>query len=64
MCRLVIIDSAQSWAKELAEEGVISKFIDIDFSDEGAVFDKCREAINKVEQVPISLTCSLKRRGS
>ena len=52
----MIIDSKESWAKGLAEEGVISKFIDMDFSDEGAVFDKCLHLIKKVEQVQYSRT--------
>lgn len=47
----MIVDSEKSWAKGLAEEGIISKFIDMDFSDEAAVFDKCLSIIRKVETV-------------
>lgn len=45
------MDSEESWAKDLAEEGIVSKFIALDFSDESLVFEKCLDVIKQVEKV-------------
>lgn len=41
----VVLDGPDSWCKQLQEEGVIEKYIPIDFSDAETVFDRCLEAI-------------------
>jgi hypothetical protein len=38
-----VIDAADSWAQLMEGEGVISKFVPIDFSDAEHVFDHCLE---------------------
>jgi hypothetical protein len=48
--RSVIMDGPDSWSKQLVEEGVIEKFVPIDFSDDDKVFDNVLEAIEKVER--------------
>ena len=50
-CRLVIIDTKDSWAQELVESGHAHKLITADLSNSEHVFDICMEAISKVEQV-------------
>ena len=58
VCRLIIVDAADSWGRGLADEQIISKFIPIDFSDEAAVFDKCLAAIKQVDKVTCTATHS------
>lgn len=41
----IVLDGPDSWCKELEEEGIIKKYIAIDFSDADTVFDRCLEAI-------------------
>jgi len=48
-CRAVILDAEDSWSSKLVEEGVIEKFIAIDFSDTDVLFDKCMDAIKEVK---------------
>lgn len=58
-CRLVIVDSDESWSKGLAAEGIIAKFIALDFSDEATVYDKCSKVIKDVEKVRCPSSLSL-----
>ena len=51
MCRLVVIDTKDTWAHELVEAGTVDKLIQADLSDHEHVFDICMDAISKVEQV-------------
>lgn len=44
-CRAVILDAEDSWSSKLVDEGVIEKFMPIDFSDTDALFDNCMDAI-------------------
>jgi carnosine synthase len=46
--RSVVLDAPDSWVQLLEKEGVIAKFMPIDFSDAEAVFDKCLAAIKSV----------------
>lgn len=43
--RSIVLDGPDSWCKQLAEAGIIEKYIPIDFSDAETVFDRCLEAI-------------------
>mmetsp|Transcript_30006 Transcript_30006/g.71495 ORF Transcript_30006/g.71495 Transcript_30006/m.71495 type:complete len:603 (+) Transcript_30006:197-2005(+) len=47
--RSVILDSDDSWSKTLVDEGMVEKFIPVDFSDVDASFEACMEAIKKVK---------------
>ena len=48
----IVLDGPDSWCRQLQEEGIIEKFIPIDFSDAETVFDRCLEAIQKyVEEI-------------
>jgi hypothetical protein len=38
-----VLDAPDSWAQLMEGEGVISKFVPIDFSDAENVFDHCLE---------------------
>ena len=51
MCRLVVIDTKDTWAHELVEAGTVDKLIQADLSDHEHVFNICMDAISKVEQV-------------
>ena len=51
MCRLVIIDTKDSWAQQLVTAGTVDKLIHADLSNSERVFDICMEAISQVEQV-------------
>ena len=50
---MVVLDQAKGWAEDLANEGVISKFIPIDFHDEATVFDACVQHCKDVEKVRV-----------
>jgi carnosine synthase len=41
--KCVVLDAPDSWAQLMEGEGVISKFVPIDFSDAENVFDHCLE---------------------
>lgn len=41
--KAVVLDAPDSWAQLMEGEGVISKFVPIDFSDAENVFDHCLE---------------------
>jgi len=47
--RTVILDSEDSWSRSLVEQGVIEKFIPVDFTDNDASFFKCMDAIQVVK---------------
>lgn len=49
VCRLVIIDGPDSWAKELVDEKIVEKFYGIDFTDESTIFDRCLAKIKEAE---------------
>lgn len=51
VCRMVVLDQAGGWAEEMYKEGIIAKFLPIDFHDESTVFDKCVEHCKTAEQV-------------
>ncbi|KAK9851562.1 hypothetical protein WJX84_001702 [Apatococcus fuscideae] len=48
--RIVIIDEADSWSRQLLEEGVIERFIPFDFSDQETVFDRCMAVMRRIEK--------------
>jgi hypothetical protein len=39
----VVLDAADSWARVLEAEGVIAKFVPIDFADAATVFEQCMQ---------------------
>ena len=41
--RAVVLDAADSWAQLLEPEGVIAKFVPVDFSDAESVLQQCLE---------------------
>lgn len=43
--KAVVLDAGDSWAQLMEGEGIISKFVPIDFSDAENVFDHCLEGI-------------------
>lgn len=49
--RSVVIDGPESWSQTLEKDGIIEKFIGIDFSDADTVFDQCLAAIKKAQSV-------------
>ncbi|PNW74037.1 hypothetical protein CHLRE_13g582800v5 [Chlamydomonas reinhardtii] len=46
--RSVVLDGPDSWVQLLVKEGVIEKFVPIDFSDVDTVFDRCLKSIRDV----------------
>lgn len=51
LCRLVILDVADSWGKDLPAEGLIEKFYPVDFSEGEAAVKACLDTITRVKQV-------------
>ena len=49
--RLVILDSKDSWAAALVEQGIVERFIEADLSHSERVWDVCLAAVTQVEQV-------------
>ena len=49
--RSVVIDGPDSWSQTLETDGIIEKFIGVDFSDAETVFDLCLKAIRKAQSV-------------
>lgn len=49
--KAVVLDGPDSWAQLLQAEGIISRFIPIDFSDAEHAFDNCLKAIRGVGTV-------------
>ena len=55
--RSVIVDGPDSWSQTLVKEGIVERFIGLDFSDAETVFDRSLEAIKKAQSVR-SPSCS------
>ena len=51
--RSVVIDGPDSWSQSLKDEGMIEKFIGLDFSDTDTVFDRCLEVLSSIKKVRI-----------
>lgn len=49
--RSVIIDGPDSWSQSMVKEGMVERFVGIDFSDADTIYDRCLAAINKIKQV-------------
>lgn len=49
--RSVVIDGPESWSQTMEAEGIIEKFIGVDFSDADTVFQQCLTAIKKAQAV-------------
>lgn len=49
--RSVIIDGPDSWSQSMVNEGLVERFVGIDFSDADTIYDRCLAAIIKVKQV-------------
>lgn len=65
--RSVIIDGPDSWSQSLVKDGIVERFIGLDFSDADTVFERCLEAIKKAQSVrspahppPLRLKSSLR----
>ena len=50
--RAIILDGPDSWSQTLVTEGVVDKFIGIDFAEAESVFDRCCAAVQSVQKVP------------
>eukprot|EP00201_Polytomella_parva_P001332 CAMPEP_0175085088 /NCGR_PEP_ID=MMETSP0052_2-20121109/28449_1 /TAXON_ID=51329 ORGANISM="Polytomella parva, Strain SAG 63-3" /NCGR_SAMPLE_ID=MMETSP0052_2 /ASSEMBLY_ACC=CAM_ASM_000194 /LENGTH=570 /DNA_ID=CAMNT_0016357021 /DNA_START=235 /DNA_END=1947 /DNA_ORIENTATION=+ len=48
--RSVVLDGPNGWVQLLEKDKIIEKFVPIDFSDAETVFDRCLEALKKVEK--------------
>ena len=59
--RSVIIDGPDSWSQTLVKEGIVERFIGLDFSDADTVFDRSLDAIKKAQSV--RSPCSFARSG-
>ncbi|EFJ50268.1 hypothetical protein VOLCADRAFT_89214 [Volvox carteri f. nagariensis] len=46
--RTVVLDGPDSWVRLLEKDGIIEKFVPIDFTDVDTVFDRCLQAIKDV----------------
>ncbi|GFR47370.1 hypothetical protein Agub_g9079 [Astrephomene gubernaculifera] len=46
--RSVVLDGPDSWVQLLEKEGIIEKFVPIDFTDVETVFDRCLQALRDV----------------
>ena len=49
--RSLILDGPDSWCQTLEKDGVIEKFIPLDFSDAESVFQRALDAITKAQAV-------------
>ena len=59
----MVIDGPESWSQTLESDGIIEKFIGVDFSDADTVFNLCLTAIRKAQSVrslisPCTIRCS------
>ncbi|GIL64485.1 hypothetical protein Vafri_18388 [Volvox africanus] len=46
--RTVVLDGPDSWIQLLEKEGVVEKFVPVDFTDVDTVYDRCLQAIRAV----------------
>ena len=60
--RSVIIDGPDSWSQSMVKEGMVERFVGIDFSDADTIFDRCLAAINKIKQVHAGTAAHLQAR--
>ena len=49
--RAVVLDGPGSWAADLAADGLIERFVPIDFRNAAGAFEACKEAVSAVQQV-------------
>ena len=49
--RSVVLDGPDSWAQTMASDGIVEKFVGLDFTDADTVFDRCVKAINAIKKV-------------
>ena len=52
--RSVVLDGPDSWAQTMASDGIVEKFVGLDFTDADTVFDRCVKAINAIKKVCIT----------
>ena len=52
--RSVVLDGPDSWAQTMVTEGIIEKFVGLDFSDADTVFERCVTAINAMKKVRLA----------
>ncbi len=50
--RSVVLDGPDSWAQTMAAEGLIEKFVGLDFADADTVYNRCVDAIQSIKKVP------------
>ena len=53
--RSVVLDGPDSWAQTMAAEGLIEKFVGLDFADADTVYNRCVDAIQSIKKVPNGL---------
>ncbi len=49
--RSVVLDGPDSWAQTMATEGLIEKFVGLDFADADTVYNRCVDAIQSIKKV-------------
>lgn len=49
--RAVVLDGPDSWAQTMVTDGIVEKFVGLDFTDADTVFDRCVSAINAIRKV-------------
>lgn len=49
--RMIMIDGPECWARALEQEGIVERYIDLDFSEPDAVFDRCLVVIKSIRKV-------------
>ena len=59
--RAIILDGPDSWSQTLVTEGIVDRFIGIDFAEAELVFDRCCAAVQSVQKVPLLATLDLPR---
>lgn len=47
----MVIDGPDSWSQSLKNEGMIEKFVGLDFSDADTVFERCLEVLSNIKKV-------------
>ena len=48
----MVLDGPDSWAQTMAAEGLIEKFVGLDFADADTVYNRCVDAIQAIKKVP------------
>lgn len=53
--RMIMIDGPECWARSLEAEGILERYIGLDFSEPDTVFDRCIEVIKGIRKVRLGV---------